>query len=41
MRVKISVPNNLSEIKLSQYQKFLKAQEENQDGTGGRGAGLR
>ena len=31
MRVKISVPNNLSEIKLSQYQKFLKAQEENQD----------
>ena len=31
MRVKISVPNDLSEIKLSQYQKFLKAQEENKD----------
>ena len=31
MRVKITVPNDLSEIKLSQYQKFLKAQEQNKD----------
>lgn len=31
MRVKISVPNDLSEIKLSQYQKFLKIQEDNKD----------
>jgi hypothetical protein len=31
MRVKISVPNDLSEIKLWQYQKFLKIQEENTD----------
>jgi len=31
MRVKIIVPNDLSEIKLSQYQKFIKAQNQNQD----------
>ena len=31
MRVKISVPNDLSEIKLSQYQKFLKIQKDNPD----------
>ena len=31
MRVKIIVPNDLSEIKLSQYQKFIKAQDQNQD----------
>ena len=31
MRVKITVPNDLSEIKLWQYQKFLKIQEQNED----------
>ena len=31
MRVKISVPNDLSEIKLSQYQNFLNIQKENPD----------
>ena len=31
MRVKISVPNDLSEIKLSQYQKFLEIQQDNKD----------
>ena len=31
MIVKISVPNDLSEIKLGQYQKFLKIQESNKD----------
>lgn len=31
MRVKISVPSDLSEIKLWQYQKFLKIQKENED----------
>ena len=31
MRVKITVPNDLSEIKLSQYQKFVKIQEDNTD----------
>lgn len=31
MRMKITVPNSLSEIKLSQYQKFLKIQQENDD----------
>ena len=31
MRVKITVPNDLSEIKLWQYQKFVKIQEDNTD----------
>ena len=31
MKVKINVPNHLSEIKLYQYQKFLKIQKENTD----------
>ena len=31
MRVKISVPNDLSEIKLWQYQKFLEIQKQNKD----------
>ena len=31
MRVKINVPNNLSEITLSQYQEFLKFQKDNED----------
>ena len=31
MKVKINVPNDLSEIKLWQYQKFLKIQKENTD----------
>lgn len=31
MRVKISVPNDLSEIKLWQYQKFLEIQKQNSD----------
>lgn len=31
MRVKITVPSNLSEIKLSQYKKFYKIQTENED----------
>ena len=31
MRVKINVPNSLSEIKLSQYQEFLKIQKTNKD----------
>ena len=31
MRIKIDVPNDLSEIKLGQYQKFLKIQEGNSD----------
>ena len=31
MRMKITVPNSLSEIKLSQYQKFLKIQKDNAD----------
>ena len=31
MRMKIFVPNDLSEIKLWQYQKFLKIQNENED----------
>ena len=31
MRVKISVPNDLSEIKLSQYQKFVELQKDNTD----------
>ena len=31
MRMKITVPNSLSEIKLSQYQKFLQIQKDNED----------
>ena len=31
MKAKITVPNDLSEIKLWQYQKFLKIQEQNED----------
>ena len=31
MRMKITVPNSLSEIKLSQYQKFLQIQKNNED----------
>jgi hypothetical protein len=31
MRVKVTIPNDLSEIKLHQYQKFLKVQENNND----------
>ena len=31
MRIKITVPNSLSEIKLSQYQKFLQIQKDNED----------
>ena len=31
MKVKISIPTNLSEIKLSQYQKFLKIVNENEE----------
>ena len=31
MKIKINVPNDLSEIKLWQYQKFLKVQKENTD----------
>jgi hypothetical protein len=31
MEFKISIPTELSEIKLSQYQKFLKAAKDNED----------
>ena len=31
MRVKVTIPNNLSEITLRQYQKFLKIQEQNEN----------
>lgn len=33
MKVKISIPTSLSEIKLSQYQKFVKIASENEEGT--------
>ncbi len=33
MRVKVTIPNQLSEIKLHQYQKYLKIQENNNDDT--------
>jgi hypothetical protein len=33
MKVKISIPTTLSEIKLSQYQKFVKIANENEEGT--------
>ena len=33
MRVKVTIPNQLSEIKLHQYQKYLKIQENNSDDT--------
>ena len=33
MRVKVTIPNELSEIKLHQYQKYLKIQENNNDDT--------
>lgn len=33
MKVKISIPTSLSEIKLSQYQKFVKIANENEEGT--------
>ena len=33
MKVKISIPTTLSEIKLSQYQKFVKIATENEEGT--------
>ena len=31
MRVKVTIPNQLSEIKLHQYQKYLKIQDNNSD----------
>ena len=31
MKIKLKIPESLSEIKLWQYQKFLKIQEENTD----------
>jgi hypothetical protein len=33
MKVKISIPTTLSEVKLSQYQKFVKIANENEEGT--------
>jgi len=33
MKVKISIPTTLSEVKLSQYQKFVKIATENEEGT--------
>jgi hypothetical protein len=33
MKVKISIPTSLSEVKLSQYQKFVKIASENEEGT--------
>jgi hypothetical protein len=31
MKIKVNIPTSLSDIKLSQYQKFLKIQENNED----------